>query len=205
MRRVREAERRRQLRFGSSRPVGLGKPASDAIRSPGMGYYRDATPEEIEREKWTVCGVRAPVNAADLSTDELVRIRIDPTLQYDHKVLVSEPAGSWLTAVELVTRGYRPEALTSLFGPASDGPDGARGWQVDHVETVRETVVVPATNLLKECLVQAYIEDLFPAGPRPARWPSDEQATEMIAAAAVNGDRPDGRELQDQDRGEQLT
>ncbi len=151
--------------MASNCPVGLGKLASDAIRSPGMGYYRDATLEEIERKKWTVCSVRTPENAADLPADELVRERTEPTLQYDHKVLANEPADGWLTAVDLVTHEYRPEALTSLVGPATDGPDGSRGWLVNHVETVEDTV---------------------------------------IAAVAAKGNHPDGRELQDLDRGEQL-
>lgn len=180
--------------------VRVGDRAACAIESAGMGYYRDATPEEIEREEWTVCSVRAPKGTADLSADELARGNTDPAHRYDHKVLVSEPADAWVTAVDLVTRGYKPEALTSLFGPASDGPNGIRGWVVDHVETVEEKVIVAAAKLLEDSLVPAYIEDLFPAGPRPAKWPTDAQAIEMIAAAAVNGDYPDGRELQDQNR-----
>ncbi|OLT34595.1 hypothetical protein BJF84_17495 [Rhodococcus sp. CUA-806] len=158
-----------------------------------MGYYRDATEEEIARGEATSWSLRTPDDAKDLPIDERFRRTSEADMRYDHKVWVSEPSDDWLTAVQLVSEnGYRPEALTRLFGPATNGPDGIRGWLAVHVDHIEETVINRAVELLKTSLFNSRLEDLFPVVAGPEDWPSEAEAADMIAGLAASNENSDG-------------
>lgn len=140
---------------------GSGRAEGARNTIPDMGYFRDATADEIERGEATNWSLKTPEDAIDLPIDERIRRTTEADLRYNHQVWVGEPEDDWVTAEQLVAQGFRPEALTTLFGPVSDGPDGISGWLVEHVDTVEETVIEPAAKLLRDSVDKEYIEALF--------------------------------------------
>jgi hypothetical protein len=150
-----------------------------------MGYYRDATPEEIECGEFTAWSLRTPEDARDLPAEARYRRTQEAQLRYDFKVWVPEPGDGWVTAADLIDWGYKPEALTRLFGPPVDGPGELQGWLATHVDHIEESVIGRAVDLLKTSFIQARLQETFPTEPGGDRFPSD---AEVAAAIEANPD-----------------
>lgn len=146
-----------------------------------MSYFRDATPEEIERGEATTWKIRTP-EADESSAEEQSGHSNKANLQYDHKVLVYEPVDSWYTATDLIDWGYKPDALTGLFGPRIEGPDGIQGWLVAHVDHIERTVINSAVELLRSSFQPFRLGDTFPNTPDSDRTPSATEVAAMVEA-----------------------
>jgi hypothetical protein len=153
-----------------------------------MGYYGEATQEEIEREEYTAWSLRTPDDARDLPVQERYRRTQEADLRHDFRVWVSEPEDDWVTAAELINSGYKPEAIIRLFGPLVDGPDGIKGWLVTHVEHIEETVIDPAIDLLKASFIEGRLEETFSITPGGGKWPSNDEASAMAESLMRSGD-----------------
>lgn len=56
---------------------------------------------------------------------------------------------AWYTADELVSLGYRREALEELFGTPTHGPDELTGWTAASVAKIEQSQLAPAFDLLE--------------------------------------------------------
>ena len=150
-----------------------------------MGYFRDATPEEVERNELSIAwNWKIPADARDLPFAEQYRRVVEANERIDPKVWVKEPTDDWLTAEELVSEyGYKPEALEDLFGEPADGPDDIRGWTVNHVDHIEGKVITAAVDLLKSSLLPAMLEEkVAPFGQERHHRPTRAEAAEMLKA-----------------------
>ncbi|OZC56064.1 hypothetical protein CH267_10910 [Rhodococcus sp. 06-621-2] len=96
----------------------------------------------------------------------------------------------WVTEVQLVSDwGIKPEAIRRLFGEESHGPSGIRGWTLEHVRHIEDTVIDPAAELLRSSLFVSELHDKFQGlmdVSRSITWPdsmrpSAKRAAEMLA------------------------
>lgn len=98
----------------------------------------------------------------------------------------------WVTDVELVSEwGFKPEALETLFGEPTPGPDGQPSWLLNHVLHVDQTVIKPAADLLESSLHRVDLADHFDDldlrsgfDYKSSTRPSPAQAREMLDALA---------------------
>ena len=73
-----------------------------------------------------------------------------------------QPAGgrdAWYTEDELVSLGYRREALVELFGSPTRGPDELTGWTAASVAKIEETQLAPAFDLLEMAFDNKELDD----------------------------------------------
>lgn len=82
-------------------------------------------------------------------------------LDEGHQLHPNDPSDQrkhWLTADDLVIRyEYRREALVSLFGDATPGPDGIIGWTNSSVTKVEREVISPAFELLRSSFISSRV------------------------------------------------